>query len=111
MLSVDELARDAVEIEREQTAQVRLEADVAGARAAIAALKQRLVHSFDEPGGFVAIGDELRQATERLRLLEAELKTRKLEGRQEVWWTSSRRVSTGAAKLARSSRYVGRRGR
>jgi hypothetical protein len=63
----------------------------------IVQLKARLKLSFDEPGGFVAIGEELRQATERLRLMEAELKTRKLEAREEVWWSSSRPRAAAAA--------------
>ena len=105
MQRVDGPPPDMAEAELEEPAQARLEAEIAALRAGIATLKRRLVHSFDEPGGFVAIGDELRQATERLRLLEAELKTRKLEARQEVWWTSGRRASTGPAKLARTSRY------
>ena len=111
MQSADETPPGTAEAEREESAQVRLEDEIASLRAAIGGLKQRLVHSFEEPGGFVAIGDELRLATERLRLLEAELKTRQLEARQEVWWTSGRRGSAGPAKLARTSRYGERRAR
>lgn len=103
---------DALETPHERAAQMRLEAEIALLRQDIAQLKSRLKHSFDEAGGFVAIGEELRQATERLRLMEAELKTRKLEAREEVWWCSSRRPIGGAAKLPRSSgRWSERKGR
>ncbi len=78
--------------ERERAAHVRLEANIALLRQDIAQLKTRLKHSFEEPGGFVAIGEELRQATERLRLMQAELNTRKFETREEVWWCSRQPV-------------------
>ena len=99
---------DSVAAQHEHAAQMRLQADIALVRQEIARLKARLKHSFDEPGGFVAIGEELRYAIERLRLMEAELKTRMLETRQEVWW-SSRRPAGGAATLARTARYSERR--
>jgi hypothetical protein len=97
------------EAQREQAAHVRLEAEIALVRQEIAQLKDRLRRSFEEPGGFVAIGEELRQATERLRLMEAELKTRKLEAREEVWWCSRQPVVAGAAKLPKFSARFGER--
>jgi hypothetical protein len=97
--------------QHERAAQLRLQADIALARQEIARLKARLKHSFEEPGDFAAIAEELRHATERLRLMEAELKTRKLEAREEVWWSSSRPSAAGAATLARPPRYSERRAR
>ena len=94
-----------------RAAQERLQAEIARARQEIARLKHRLKHSFDEPEGFLTIGAELRDATERLRLMEAELKTRMLEAREEVWWSSSGRHGGGAATLARTARYSERRAR
>jgi len=95
--------------QHERAAHVRLEGEVATVRHEIAQLKARLKLSFEEPGGFVAIGEELRRATERLRLLEAELKTRKLEAREEVWWSSSHPSAAGVAALPRSSVRFGER--
>ncbi len=89
----------------EHSRQRQLEAEIALVRQEIAQLKHQLKHSFDQPGGFVAIGEELRQATERLRLMEAELKTRKLEAREEVWWCSHKAPATSAATLTKPSRY------
>lgn len=83
--------------------EAQLETEIALSRHVIARLKLRLKHCFEEPASFTAIGEELRQATERLRLIEAELKTRKLEARQEVWWSSGRASSGAAAKLPRSA--------
>jgi hypothetical protein len=101
---------NAADAQHERAAHVRLESEIALVRQEIARLKARLKLSFEEPGGFVAIGDELRHATERLRLMEAELKTRKLDAREEVWWSSSRPVAAGAATLPRSAnRYSERR--
>lgn len=88
----------------EHSRQRELEVEIAFVRQDIAQLKHRLKHSFDQPGAFVAIG-ELRQATEWLRLMEAELKTRKLETREEVWWCSRKAPATGPAKLTKTSRF------
>jgi len=103
---------NAADAQHERAAHVRLESEIALVRQEIAGLKARLKLSFEEPGGFVAVGEELRHATERLRLMEAELKTRKLDAREEVWWSSSRPAAAGAAALPRSAtRYSERRPR
>jgi hypothetical protein len=111
MNSVQGRLDESAAAQHERAAQLRLQADIALLRQEIARLKHRLKHSFDEPDGFVAIGEDLRHATERLRLMEAELKTRKLETREEVWWSSSRKSAAGAVTLARTLPYSARRAR
>lgn len=103
---------DCAQDQLEPCAQAQLETEIVVVRHSIARLKARLVHSFEEPSSFSAASDELRQATERLRLIEAELKTRKLETREEVWWCSSKPSLGGATKLSRSApRFRERRAR
>ena len=83
-------------------AQQQLEAEIVIMRADIARLKQQLTLCFEDPSAFVTSGDELRRATDRLVQAEAELKSLKLDAREEVWWTSSRRKASGATPLPRS---------
>lgn len=83
--------------------QQQLEADIETTREEIARLKQRLTSSFGHASDFVSTGDDLRHATDTLARLEAELKTLKLESRDEVWWRSSRRsAGKGPSSLRRS---------
>jgi hypothetical protein len=90
-------------------AQQQLETDIASTREEIARLKQRLTSSFGHASEFVSTGDELRHATDTLARLEAELKTLKLESRDEVWWRSSRRsASKGTTSLRRSEQFRAR---
>jgi hypothetical protein len=90
-------------------AQHQLEIEIIGTREEIARLKQRLTGSFERPSEFVAVGDALRLATDALSRLEAELKTLKLESRDEVWWRSSRaRTAKGATSLRRSEQFRAR---
>ena len=90
-------------------AQHQLEIEIISTRDEIARLKQRLTGTFERPSEFVAIGDALRLATEMLTRLEAELKTLKLEARDEVWWRSSRQgPGKGPTSLRRSEQFRSR---
>jgi hypothetical protein len=91
-------------------AQQQLEAEIASTRDEIARLKRRLTSSFGHASDFVSTGDDLRHATDTLARLEAELKTLKLESRDEVWWRSSRRsANKGPSSLRRSEQMFRQR--
>ena len=90
-------------------AQHQLEIEIIATREEIARLKQRLTGSFERPSEFVALGEALRLSTDTLGRLEAELKTLKLESRDEVWWRSSRRgPGKGSTSLRRSEQFRAR---
>ncbi len=84
----------------------QLEAEIESTRVEIARLKQRLATGIERQSEFVAVGDALRVATDSLTRLEADLKTLKLESRDEVWWRSSGRApSSGSTSLRRSEQF------
>lgn len=64
-------------------------------RGEIARLKAQLAGAFGHPAEFAALGDALRVQTAALARLETELKTAKLEARDEVWWRGSARRGNG----------------